>query len=77
MGAFTWGRVVTFRDRENLRDRILRRHELIHVEQQEKHGVLHISWTYLLDLKRAGYRGVRWEEDAYHRQLDASLPSDP
>ncbi len=55
---------------EHFDDEILRRHEMIHIEQIERDGAVLFSLRYLWWLARYGYRQNPYEIDAYAREKE-------
>ena len=82
--AITFGECVTFASYEAYLDPNIRRHELIHVAQWRRVGVLVFSWNYLRDYTRGrlkglkhfeAYREIRYEAEAYLCEHDKRFPS--
>lgn len=55
-------------DWSSARDQAVLAHELRHVEQYQEYGMIGFLLRYTLDWLRNGYRGVRFEIDAYALQ---------
>ena len=51
-------------------DPVLRRHELVHIEQIGRHGAWRFSVTYVWFLMRHGYRRNPYEIEAYARERE-------
>ncbi len=63
-----WRRIYALR--EHFDDEILRRHEMIHIEQIERDGAVVFSLRYLCWLARYGDRQNPYEIEAYAREKD-------
>lgn len=71
--AITLGRHVWVRDARLVEDVPLLAHELVHVRQFRKMGIVAFGWRYFWDMARAGFRYSRklpLEAPAYARQRE-------
>lgn len=84
--AITFGRVVLFAGLESYANTKIRRHELVHVAQYAKQGLLGFWVSYLASYFRRRFSGlshriayleIPQEAEAYDQQDDVHLPSDP
>ena len=62
----------------------LRRHEMVHQEQMDRHGVLNFYLLYLVDYARnlwryrkhdLAYRNIAFEREAYEREKLPEMPA--
>jgi len=73
------GRTILFRESEQQVSAKLRRHELIHQKQMDQYGIARFYYLYFRDYLAnlwrlrnhdAAYRGIRFETEAYDRELE-------
>jgi hypothetical protein len=73
------GRRILFKAPESEISPVLLRHELIHQEQMDRHGVVRFYFIYLRDYLgnlwhlqdyRAAYRSIPFEKEAFERERD-------
>jgi hypothetical protein len=75
------GRTILFKGAESEVSGTLLRHELIHLEQMDRHGIAYFYLIYLRDYlvnlwrlrnHDAAYRSIRFEKEACERERDQS-----
>ena len=78
------GRTLLFKCSETEMSPALLKHELIHQEQMDRHGVARFYLIYFRDYvvnlwrlrnHNAAYRNIRFEKEAYSRELESFQPS--
>lgn len=63
-----WRRIYVLAEWQH--DRVLQRHEMIHIEQMERDGTVRFCWRYLWWSARYGYRNNPYEIEAYARECE-------
>lgn len=82
--AICIGRFIVCKNTENEIPERLRRHEMVHQEQMDRHGIVGFYLLYLLAYARGlwrhrnhdlAYRNIPFEKEAYERENSPQMPA--